>query len=152
MTEKPDWFKISEADQKPSELAPRPKNHLFRIAAVAVPLVLVGAIAVGANGEAEEENAPPIDTTLTTSSNTSTTSGLTTATTSNKSSAGTVATSVQTKTSTVVGVANPASANSKNGKGFGVPMPTGKGGDDGREGHIKSENHESGEHSFGDDD
>ena len=160
MSEKPEWFQITEGDQKPLESVPKSKNRLVKFAVFTAPLVLIGAVALGANEEFEDdEHAPAIDTTLSTSTNST---DVVFSETNSKTSKTTLATSVNSIKPAAVGIANPDSPNSNAtsaGKvGVGVPMPTGKGGDDDREGHhereghAKSENHESGEHSFGDDD
>lgn len=155
MTEIPEWFKITEGDQKPAEFAPKPKKHLFKVAAITAPLLIVGAVVFGATGEAEEDDAPAINTTLTTSSNSTTantadTNGIAPGVTSNNSPSG-------------VGVANPTLPNSNTGGGVGVPAPSGKseheegehgffGGDDdddeheGREHEGRERHHEGGEH------
>lgn len=118
MTETPEWFKITEGDQKPEEFAPKPKKHLFKVAAITAPLLIVGAVVFGATGEAEEDDAPAFNTTLSTSSNsitanTADTNGVAPRLITNNSPSG-------------VGVANPAAA--PIGKpGVGVPMPSGEG-------------------------
>ena len=111
MTEIPEWFKMTEGDQKPAEFAPKPKRNLFKVAAITAPLLIVGAVVFGATGEAEEEeNAPAFDTTLTTTSSSTTA----------------IPASTTTQQSSSTGVANPAAA--PIGKpGVGVPMPSGKG-------------------------
>jgi len=161
MSEKPEWFQITEDEQ--STLEPKAeKRNLFKILAVSLPLVIAGAVLVGATGEADDdENAPAINTTIpsSTSSNTSNASTESSNTDAGSNSAIVVSTITTSKSA---GVSNPAAPNSNApsvGKvGVGVPMPTGKGDDDGREGHRereghkKSENHESGEHAFGGDD
>ena len=160
MSEKPEWFQITEGNQKPLESVPKPKNRLVKFAVFAAPLVLIGAVAVGANEEFEDdEHAPAINTTLSTSTNST---GAVFSGNTSKTSSNSVATSVNSIKPASVGITNPAESNSNAtsaGKvGVGVPMPTGKGGDDDREGrhdregHAKNENHESGENSFGDDD
>jgi hypothetical protein len=62
MSEKPEWFEITEGDQKPnqSEL-PRVKksrNSRLKIALLAVPLLAVGTFAVAAHGG--EDDAPAL--------------------------------------------------------------------------------------------
>ncbi len=118
MTEIPEWFKITEGDQKPAEFAPKPKKHLFKVAAITTPLLIVGAVVFGATGEAEEDDAPAFNTTLSTSSN---------SITANTADTNGVAPRLITNNSpTGVGVANPAAA--PIGKpGVGVPMPSGEG-------------------------
>ena len=119
MSETPEWFKMTEGDQKPAEIAPKPKKHLFKVAAITAPLLIVGVVVFGATGEAEEEeNAPAINTTLSTSSN---------SITANTADAKIVAQgATSNNTPSGVGVANPAAA--PIGKpGVGVPMPSGKG-------------------------
>ena len=132
MTEIPEWFKMTEGDQKPAEIAPKPKKHLFKVAAITAPLLIVGAVVFGATGEAEEEeNAPAFDTTLTTTSSSTTA----------------IPASTTTQQSSSTGVANPAAA--PIGKpGVGVPMPnaTGEPEDDddeheGRESHYDEDGH-----------
>ena len=148
MSETPEWFKMTEGDQKPAEIAPKPKKHLFKVAAITAPLLIVGAVVFGATGEAEEEeNAPAFDTTLTTTSSSTTA----------------IPASTTTQQSSSAGVANPASAPIAK-PGVGVPMPNAKGeredddnhgffgGDDdddeheGREHEGRERHHEEGGH------
>jgi hypothetical protein len=148
MTEIPEWFKMTEGDQKPAEFAPKPKRNLFKVAAITAPLLIVGAVVFGATGEAEEEgSAPAINTTLTTTSSSTTA----------------IPASTTTQQSSSAGVANPPSAPIAK-PGVGVPMPSGKGeredddnhgffgGDDdddeheGREHEGRERHHEEGGH------
>lgn len=145
--EKPEWFKMTEGDQKPLEIAPKSKNHLFKVAAFTAPLLIVGAIAVGAIGEAEEEeNAPAFDTTLTTTS-----SSTTAIPAVNNASQQSSTSNTSPKFVTVANSAAPT-LNSGSKVGVGVPMPTGKGGDDEQEGHEKRDGHDDDDDDFGDDD
>lgn len=142
MSETPEWFKMTEGDQKPAEIAPKPKKHLFKVAAITAPLLIVGAVVFGATGEAEEEeNAPAFDTTLTTTSSSTTA----------------IPASTTTQQSSSAGVANPASAPIAK-PGVGVPMPNAKGeredgddhgffgGDDDDEHEGRERHHEEGGH------
>jgi hypothetical protein len=140
MSEKPEWFKLTGEDQEPiNKVGKTSKRNIFKIAAVAAPLIFVGAVVVGAAGEADDER-PAIDTTIT-----STNSG-----SANNDSVAPASTSTN---NSPVGVANPASDSSVKSakKGVGVPKPSGKGEHEGREG---GESGEGGEHDgfFGGDD
>ena len=82
MSEKPEWFQITEGDEKPE--VKKSKKGFLKIAAVALPLVVVGAVAVGANGE--EDDAPQFSPTITSNTSTSNATAPTSATTISKSS------------------------------------------------------------------
>ena len=144
MSEKPEWFEISEDGNEPNrpknrenrEHGEKGKKNLYKFALLAAPLVLIGAVAGAASGE-DDDAKPAIDTTIT-----STNSG-----SANNESVAPASTSTN---NSAVGVANPASGSSVKSakKGVGVPKPSGKGEHEGREGG------EGGEHDgfFGGDD
>jgi hypothetical protein len=77
MSEKPEWFQLTDGDQKPEPEARRASKRFVKIAAFTAPLLLVGGAMVFADGHDEEEQ-PNIDTTISTSTSTSTVSDATT--------------------------------------------------------------------------
>jgi hypothetical protein len=142
MSEKPEWFEITEGDQKPAEI--KPKRSLLKIAAVALPLVVVGTFAVGANGE--EDDAPnvphSIESTNSSSSNASTQNDNTSVAESPKTS---------TPSTKVTAVTNPITSTPEK-PGIGVQPPKGDGDDDhegfegGEHKRFDGDNHEGREH------
>ena len=134
MSEKPEWFQITESDEKPE--AKKSKRSFLKIAAVALPLVVVGAVAVGANGE--EDDAPQFSPTITSNASTSNAISQTSATTISKASVNSPKISTISNPSNT-SPANPASPANPSKPGIGVQPPKG-GGDDDHEGF------ESGEH------
>ncbi|MBU6263615.1 MAG: hypothetical protein KGM39_02435 [Actinomycetales bacterium] len=122
MSEKPEWFQITEGDEKPE--AKKSKRGFLKIAAVALPLVVVGAVAVGANGE--EDHVPKFSPTITSNTSTSNLTSQASATTTSK---------VSINSTTVSTISNPSTTSPANpGKpGIGVQPPKG-GGDDDHEG------------------
>jgi hypothetical protein len=137
MSEKPEWFELTSDEQGPAKNAGKSgKKNLIKLVAVAAPLILVGAVFVGANGEADDDHKPAINTTIPTATNT------TTATTVNSGSA---------KNETVAPasgkvISTPTTSASAKG-GVGVPAPSAKGGDDDHEGFFGGDdNHQRGEH------
>jgi hypothetical protein len=66
MSEKPEWFKITEDDVSPTE-NPSKKSFL-KVLAVTLPLLVAGVVAVNANGDSDskvsqtEENATSVTT------------------------------------------------------------------------------------------
>ena len=137
MSEKPEWFQITEGDEKPE--VKKSKRSFLKITAVALPLVVVGAVAVGANGE--EDDAPQFSPTITSSNSTAQTN----VTTISKASiiSPKVSTISNPNTTSPVNPANP---------GIGVQPPK-NGGDDDHEGfeggenqRFDGDNHENREH------
>jgi hypothetical protein len=138
MSEKPEWFQITEGDEKPE--VKRSKRGFLKIAAVALPLVVVGAVAVGANGE--EDDAPQFSPAITSNASTSNATSQTSATTFSKAS------TTSPKISTI---SNPSNTSPKN-PSIGVQPPKG-GEDDDHEGfeggehqRFDGDNHEGREH------
>jgi hypothetical protein len=130
MSEKPEWFKLTGEDQEPiNNVGKTGKRNIFKIAAVAAPLILVGAVVVGAAGEADDDERPAIDTTMPS------------ATTVNSGSAQneTVAPASDKVNSKPTPVASKK-------VGVGVPAPSAKGGDDDHEGFFGDDDHQRGEH------
>ena len=130
MSEKPEWFQITEGDEKPE--VKKSKRGFLKIAVVALPLVVVGAVAVGANGE--EDDAPQLSPTITSNASTGNETAQASATTISKASVN------SPKVSTI---SNP---------GIGIQPPKG-GGDDDHEGfeggehqRFDGDNHEVREH------
>jgi hypothetical protein len=133
MSEKPEWFQITEGDEKPE--AKKSKRGFLKIAAVALPLVVVGAVAVGANGE--EDDASQFSPKITSNASTSNATAQT-GTTSIAKSSNTASNSPKVST-----ISNPST---------GVQPPKG-GGDDDHEGfeggenkRFDGDNHEGREH------
>ena len=165
MSEKPEWFEMASEDPKPTEPKLKSKKRIVKIALLTAPLLLVGGAMVFAEGD-DSDDAPKMDTTIptatvanSTGSNSSISSTNSTAVVQNASisnaTSNTKKISTNAKSNSNVGVVNPATTNS--GTGVGVPKPTGRGDDEGREGHEggerpHGEGHEGGEHEFGDDD
>ena len=122
MSEKPEWFELSESDQQPE--APRAKSNkrLLKVALFTAPLLLVGGAMVFAEGEGDDDDRPNIDTTITST---------------NAGSAGTSAATASDQKSTGNSVVNPvpaAPAAPAAKKGVGVAAPgtnKGPGDDDG---------------------
>lgn len=144
MSEKPEWFQITEGDEKPE--AKKSKRGFLMIAAVALPLVVVGAVAVGANGE--EDDAPQFSPKITSNVSTSNATAQTGTTSIAKSS------NNPSKVSTISNPSNGSPANPANpaNPGIGVQPPKG-GGDDDHEGfdggehkRFDGDNHEGREH------
>ena len=141
MSEKPEWFQITEGDEKPE--VKKNKRGFLKIAAVALPLVVVGAVAVGANGE--EDDAPQFSPTITSNASTSNATSQTSATTISKASVN------SPKVSTISNPSNTSLAAPAK-PGIGVQPPKG-GGDDDHEGfeggehqRFDGDNHEGREH------
>mgnify|MGYP003338170857 CR=1 FL=1 len=169
MSERPEWFELTEGDKRSNSNKQKPSRNIFiRALAIGVPLVIVGSAMVFAEGD-ESDDAPKMDTTIPTATTNSSanspnsTTVVENASTSNRTSNATSKSTAKTenisinsnssKTTSNVGVANPATNNS--GTGVGVPKPSGRGGDDGgHEGRERrhGEGHEGGEHEFGGDD
>jgi hypothetical protein len=144
MSEKPEWFQITEGDEKPE--AKKSKRSFLKIAAVALPLVVVGAVAVGANGE--EDDAPQFSPTITSNASTNNATSQTSATTISEASVNSPKISTISNPSKT-SLANPASPAKP---GIGVQPPKG-GGDDDHEGfeggehqRFDGDNHEGREH------
>ena len=144
MSEKPEWFQITEGDEKPE--VKKNKRGFLKIAAVALPFVVVGAVAVGANGE--EDDAPQFSPTITSNASTSNATLQTSATTLTKASVN------SPKVSTISNPSNtsPAAPANPAKPGIGVQPPKG-GGDDDHEGfeggehqRFDGDNHEGREH------
>ena len=146
MSEKPEWFEMAAEDPTPTEPKLKSKKRIAKIAMFTAPLLLVGGAMVFAEGD-DNDDAPKMDTTIPAAI-------VQNASISNATS-NTQNISTNVKSNSNVGVVNPATTNS--GTGVGVPKPTGRGDDEGREGHEgrerpHGEGHEGGEHEFGDDD
>ncbi len=107
MSEKPEWFKITEEDEKPIEKSS--KKGLLTVFSVALPLVIAGAVAVNANDEKQSGSAPTEEIVTTASTMVS------------DQSAGLV------QTAAVVG-------NTPVAKSVGVPLPTAPNGGE-KDGH-----------------
>lgn len=141
MSEKPEWFQITEGDEKPD--VKKSKSGFLKIAAVALPLVVVGAVAVGANGE--EDDAPQFSPTITANASTSNATAQTSATTNTKASINSPKVSTIANPSTT-SPANPAKP------GIGVQPPKGGGENDhegfegGERQRFDGDNHEGREH------
>lgn len=139
MGEKPEWFQITDEEQKPAAVKEiKAKRKFLKVAAIALPLVVVGAVAVGANGE--EDDAPQISTSSSISSETTATTDKTVATT----------TTATTASKSAVGVSNPSTTTPAK-PGAGIQEPSKIGGDDhegfGDGDHEGRENHqERGDH------
>jgi hypothetical protein len=140
MSEKPEWFQITEGDDKPAE--PKSKSSRLKIVAIALPLIVVGAFAVGANGDEDDEVAPQI-------------SSSTMASTSNSDAS---STSENTKKVTAAIVSNPQKQNSMNvaksvsapastapvKPGIGVPAPSINGKEDDHDGFFGGDDEDEG--------
>ena len=114
MSDKPEWFELSESDQQPE--APRFKSNkrILKIALVTAPLLLVGGAIVFAAGEGDDDDRPNIDTTISSTNNGS--NQISNSASSSGSTEKTIAISNKT-------VAKPAQKPSKIHKGVGVPAP-----------------------------
>jgi hypothetical protein len=140
MSEKPEWFQITEGDEKPE--AKQRKRGFLKIAAVALPLVVVGAVAVGANGE--EDDAPQFSPTINSAAQNSTS---TIAKSSNTATNSPKVSTISNPSATA-----PANPSGPSNPGNGVQPPKGGGNDDhegfdGREPKkFNGENHEGREH------
>lgn len=66
MSEKPEWFQLTDGDQKPEPTTARASKRFVKVAAFTAPLLLVGGAMVFADGHDEDER-PKIDTTISTS-------------------------------------------------------------------------------------
>ena len=156
MSEKPEWFEMASEDPMPSEPKLKSKKRIVKIALFTAPLLLVGGAMVFAEGD-DGDDAPNMDTaipTATVASSTNSAAVVQNASTSN-TTYNSQKSSTNAKSNSNFGVVNPATTNS--GTGVGVPKPTGRGDDEGREGHEgrerpHGEGHEGGEHEFGGDD
>ena len=138
MSEKPEWFQITEGDEKPE--VKKSKRGFLKITAVALPLVVVGAFAVAANGG--EDDAPQFSPTITTSSAASSSTNGVVTQNSNKVIN---ASSSNSKTSPVVATVSNPSAPTPTKPSIGVQPPKG-GGDESHEGFEGGEHREGGEH------
>jgi hypothetical protein len=147
MSNKPEWFEMASGEQSPEVATPKSKKRIAKIALLTVPLLLVGGAMVFAEGDGEGDDAPKIDTTISSSTSANTVSDQSATTTNSTSS-----------NSTSNGVASPSTTTQK---GVGVQPPSAKGGDDDNEGFIgrgdhegRERHHEGGEHEggFGEDD
>ena len=59
MTERPEWFELTEGDQKSNSNKQKPsRNIVIRALAIGVPLVIVGSAMVFAEGDSEAEEIP----------------------------------------------------------------------------------------------
>ena len=143
MSEKPEWFELSDEEPKPesgltNKASKSSKKRFVKIALFTAPLLLIGGAMVFAEGGNENDDVPAGVGTLSPA----------TSTASDNSSTNTTDT-----TNTGGGVANPSANNGttsskslKSAKGVGVPKPSGGGDHEGREGGE----HEGG--GFGGDD
>ena len=152
MSKKPEWFEMTANENQPAEPNVKSSKRSVKIALFTVPLLLVGATMVFAEGE-DGDDAPRMDTAIPAAA---TVTNNSTASVKNAAPINQSAVSATVKDAgavpAIAAVADPAT------KGVGVPKPTGGADDEGREGHEKREghesreNHESGEHELGDDD
>lgn len=148
MSEKPEWFEMTEGDQKPEPIRTVASKRLIKIAAFTAPLLLVGGAMVFADGH-EEEERPNINTTIpSTASNATTSSSASTNSVASKSIS---AQQSSDKTTTPISPNSPKAIPSK---GPGIQAPSGNGDDDhegfgGEREHREGgerEHHERGEH------
>jgi hypothetical protein len=157
MSEKPEWFKLTDEEQPPASANPKVGKRFAKVALLTVPLVLAGGAMVFADGE--DDDRPNIDTTMTSTNSTSGVAAMTSSANEIGSSGNTKSTGVSVKAEQVIAPSTKAIANPGSQKGVGVPAPSGNKGDDdgdhqgffggdddeheGREGS----HHERGEHS-----
>lgn len=124
MSEKPEWFKITEGDQASTQnefpKVAKPRNGRFKVAVLAVPLLAVGAFAVAAHGGEDDAPALPKLSAISNSTSVATTTPAVTHT-ANFSSTKKV---TRVSSSLTKSPAKP---------GIGIQPPKG-GGDDGHEG------------------
>ena len=141
MSEKPEWFQITEGDKKPE--VKKSKKGFLKFAAVALPLVVVGAVAVGANGE--EDDAPDFSPTITSNVSTDNAAAQTSTATISQASIN------SPKVSTISNPNNMSPVNPAN-PGIGIQPPKGGGDEDHEdfedEDHQRfdGDNHENREH------
>ena len=133
MSEKPEWFELSDEEPKPQSdgVNKKSKKRFVKIALFTAPLLLIGGAMVFAEGGNENDDVPAGVGTL--SPATSTTDA-----NSNSSNSSTLNGSTSSNSST----------GSKSVKGVGVPKPSGGGEHEGGEGG----GHEGGEGFGGEDD
>ena len=133
MSEKPDWFKLTEEESSTELPSPKVSRRFAKLALLTVPLVLAGGAMVFAEGE--DDDRPNIDTTITSTAigsgevSNSTTSNVSGKSSNLNSASNTVATE-QVIANSNKSVANPAPAAPGAQKGAGVPAPSGNKGDD----------------------
>ena len=142
MSEKPEWFEMTEGEQKPAEVAAKSNKRLLKLALFTAPLVLVGGAMVFADGNGPDD-APNINTTIP-SSTSSAIAANTAISTSTKTVASKSITAKQSSDRSSTSIA-PSSPNANPSKGTGIQAPSGNG-DDGHEGFGgEREHHEGGE-------
>lgn len=130
MSEKPEWFEMTEGDQMPEPIRTSASKRFIKVAAFTAPLLLVGGAMVFADGH-EEDERPNIDTTISTS---------TTATQSSTNSAGEVNPEIKVANNSAKPVNAPAIAP----KSPGLSAPSAKDDDD-HEGFGEEREHNDGE-------
>lgn len=124
MSEKPEWFQLTDGDQKPEPEAKRASKRFVKIAAFTAPLLLVGGAMVFADGE-ESDDRPNINTTL--SSGTGTTASVSSDEHPTESAP---AVQISNPKTAAVNAPSAASPSSIASKGPGIQAPSGQGGDD----------------------
>lgn len=138
MSEKPEWFKLTEGDEKP-EIAPVSSSKRFaKLALFTLPLMLVGGAMVFADGE-EGDDRPNIDTTIT-----STVSTASAVANSEAPKHNVNAVKISQPSTAVVSAPSVAAPNAN--KGLGVPAPSAnrEDEDDAHEGFGEEREHREG--------
>ena len=122
MSEKPEWFKLTEGEENPEIATVNTGKRFAMLALFTLPLMLVGGAMVFANGD-EGDDRPNIDTTITSTVSTASTVANSEAPKHNAN-----AVKISTPTAAVVNATEIATPNAN--KGAGVPAPSANRGDD----------------------
>ena len=152
MSERPEWFELTEGDKRSNSNKQKPSRNIFiRALAIGVPLVIVGSAMVFAEGDSEAEEIPQSAVVQSTQSTTATAaadsqsdsnslinSDNTSGNSSNDNSGNSVNSASAPK--------NPTFTDPNSNKGLGVPAPSGNREDSDEHEGREHEGREGGEH------